>query len=565
MDRTYLQEAFQAMQLLEEEDFRLDDAGIKDILDFQNHDELNDIVDVVDPEAETEEKVKDSYVGNVVLVCEVCKSPIFKAPEDVVIEEGSDIANIQDECPICHSQDGFKIIGSICPYQEEPELKVEVEDKPVEEIIDDDDTEIDVDESLCETSALTEGRGRKANIYDLITKELYSAATGEHGGVDGRGHKIQGEETERYNNNQVLMGPTDNSIRVVAKTPEDLDFAKKVAKHFNADCTDVKELSKYNELKAGKYYVDITYKKGSSVTEAANICPECGKNPCECKKDNLTEDIDDTEVEIDTDIEESSEDKLEEVVEKVDEIAEKVEEIADAVIPEEVEENTDTVDTETNESLREGFEKIDLEMEDKVIHVSEEEKEPIPDAEMITPVSDELEAELMAPAEDETSVEEVPTKEVPVEDDLIDVEADDNEVVPDAAEDDTVDYDVDDFDEEQFDNLGESYLKNVYENVNSFKTTAVKANENSLIVEGLIKFDSGKEKATQFVFEAKDATKNGNVRFIGENAQITRGKKAFTLTGKMSGNKFIAESLNYNYRAQNNRVYGTVKADMRTK
>ena len=92
MDRTYLQEAFQAMQLLEEEDFRLDDVGIKDILDFQDHDELNDIVDVVDPEAETEEEVKDSYVGNVVLVCEVCKSPIFKAPEDVVIEEGSDIS-----------------------------------------------------------------------------------------------------------------------------------------------------------------------------------------------------------------------------------------------------------------------------------------------------------------------------------------------------------------------------------------------------------------------------------------------------------------------------------------
>lgn len=524
MDRTYLQEAFQAMQLLEEEDFRLDDAGIKDILDFQNHDELNDIVDVVDPEAETEEEVKDSYVGNVVLVCEVCKSPIFKAPEDIVIEEGSDIANIQDECPICHSQDGFKIIGSICPYQEEPELKVEVEDKPVEEITD--DTEINVDESLCETSAFTEGRGRKANIYDLITKELYSTSTGGHGGVDGMGHNVQGKKTERYSNDQVLMGPTDNSIRVVAKTPEELDFAKKVAKHFNVDCTDVKELSKYNELKAGKYYVDITYTKGSSVTEAANICPECGKNPCECKKDNLTEDIDDTEVVIDTDIDETE---------------------------------------ETNESLREGFEKIDLEMEDKVIHVSEEEKEPIPDAEMITPVSDELEAELMAPAEDETSVDEVPTKEVPVEDDLIDVEADDNEVVSDGAEDDTVDYDVDDFDEEQFDDLGESYLKNVYENVNSFKTTAVKAKENSLIVEGLIKFDSGKEKATQFVFEAKDATKNGNVRFIGENTQITRGKKAFTLTGKMSGNRFIAESLNYNYRAQNNRVYGTVKANMRTK
>ena len=33
--------------------------------------------------------------------------------------------------------------------------------------------------------------------------------------------------------------------------------------------------------------------------------------------------------------------------------------------------------------------------------------------------------------------------------------------------------DIEDFDEESFDELGESYLKEVYDNVNSYKTTKV--------------------------------------------------------------------------------------------
>ena len=89
--------------------------------------------------------------------------------------------------------------------------------------------------------------------------------------------------------------------------------------------------------------------------------------------------------------------------------------------------------------------------------------------------------------------------------------------------------------------------------------------DNSLIVEGVITFNSGKTKKTSFVFEAKTATKNNKLRFIGENKQITRGRKAFTLTGTLNENKsFITEKFNYNYMAKNaegksRRLYGTLK------
>ena len=128
------------------------------------------------------------------------------------------------------------------------------------------------------------------------------------------------------------------------------------------------------------------------------------------------------------------------------------------------------------------------------------------------------------------------------------------------------DIDIEEFDEEEFDNLGESYLKRVYDNVNSFKTTSGKIENNKLILEGLIEFASGKKAKTSFIFEGKTITKTGKIKLLGENKQISNNKRAFTLTGKMNGKKLITESLTYNYRGldaktnKSTRLYGTVKS-----
>ena len=79
----------------------------------------------------------------------------------------------------------------------------------------------------------------------------------------------------------------------------------------------------------------------------------------------------------------------------------------------------------------------------------------------------------------------------------------------------------------------------------------------------MINFKSGASKKTGFIFEAKEATRDGNVKFIGENAHFCRGKRAFTLNGNISDKKLMVESLTYNYRAKNadgksTRVYGKV-------
>ena len=112
-------------------------------------------------------------------------------------------------------------------------------------------------------------------------------------------------------------------------------------------------------------------------------------------------------------------------------------------------------------------------------------------------------------------------------------------------------FEIDEFDEESFDELGESFLKRVYENVNSFKTTNAKYGENKLYVEGLIKFNSGKEKKTTFKFENFKKSKKGKLVINGLNETFAKNKKAFSLKGSLVNKHFVSESLVYKYNTKN--------------
>ena len=148
-----------------------------------------------------------------------------------------------------------------------------------------------------------------------------------------------------------------------------------------------------------------------------------------------------------------------------------------------------------------------------------------------------------------------------------DEEEEEEEAVEDKKSVDEVEVDTEadvaEVEEESFNRLGERFLKRTYENVDSFKLNDAVTVGNTLQLEGVIRFKSGKERSTRFILEAKDMTPEGRVRFIGENKQLCTAKKAFTVSGKLSEGKFIAESLNYNYSAKDKdgkstRVYGTV-------
>ena len=339
----YLSEAFKKLDFLTEEEFSLQDTAGLDDMDQLLKTPASNIANVIDPEAETEDELEDTYIGKVILHCPVCNSMIYKDLEDVVKDDVEELVNIGEECPYCYTSEGFKVIGIVSPFEEEQE--------------------------------------------------------------------------------------------------------------------------------------------------------------------------------------EEQEDETEDTAEEEEEPEEQV-----------------------DEELTEEFEKVEVATENQKVTLDADDDGKLTiEAEPVEDEEEDEEEEVLAPVPDEVA-------------DEIDATANNSE-----SEDEEVEYDVEDFDSDSFDELGESYLKSVYENVRSYKTTDVSSKGNTLVVEGLIKFNSGKMKPTKFVFEASTATKNNKLRFIGENKQITRGRKAFTITGKLNENKsFITERFNYNYMTKNEkgkstRLYGTLK------
>lgn len=117
------------------------------------------------------------------------------------------------------------------------------------------------------------------------------------------------------------------------------------------------------------------------------------------------------------------------------------------------------------------------------------------------------------------------------------------------------------FDENALARLVRIYLHKTYSNISDFTITegAIKDADNQLIFEGIIKFKSGKEKKTKFVFEAKELTNNNKVKLVGRNDTLTN-EDAYTLTGNISGNKLIFENLKYRYTVNDKKIVGRVNS-----
>jgi hypothetical protein len=205
-------------------------------------------------------------------------------------------------------------------------------------------------------------------------------------------------------------------------------------------------------------------------------------------------------------------------------------------------------DLDESKSIKESVNNVNVETDEDIINVSTDDNGRVTvSTEPITPPTAN-EEEVITPIEPEVQ----------------------SEISDNVGDGEEIEIDVDEFDEKSFDDLGEGYLKRVYENVNSFKTTNVSFLKDKLILEGVIKFNSGKSKKTNFIFGIREATKSGKVRFIGENKEIARGRKSFTVTGRIENKKFLSESFNYNYGVRNangkaQRLYGTIKNTKRGK
>ena len=635
-DNFYLAEAFQQLKCLDEEAFDLSaDRGVVDELQSFVADDIEAPYEeeIIDVEADKEDELKKDYVGQVILRCTSCGAKIFKDIADVILDDNSEVANAEEECPLCGGQFGYEVIGKVEPFDED-EFKAEEEDEVGDDIgeggeeVEPEFSEDEIHEALKEALNPDDQAKLDQIVADHLTDAAYEAAVDNELEV----HRPDMEKAEKSFNDDFYFNDFEESCKNEecedckeekceeecdesldeALSPKEFDKllqkgnseeSDKLGDAFVKECDrlgiDQENASNYSELykkldKQGKEKITKVIKsfKESLTEEIDNkfdklVSGEIYKadNSGEYKfigtiegEDGETlykfEPIDELAIETSKEVAVDEPEAFdgqycympgetvnytffdESLTEEVEvnindktaaEDAVKIEDSEQEPIKEELgdkaaEDAEKLVDPEENpvkESLTEDVENISVDVDGKN-HIQVEPKEDGGVEIEVNPQHDEeapVEDEMIAPLDDEDKDAIMGNDgEMPEEEPMDDFGAEDE-------------FAVDEFEEESFDELGESFLKRVYENVDSFKTTKAIDDHGKLVVEGLIKFNSGKEKATSFVFEGFRNTKRGKVLVPGMNETFSKSNKAFLLKGTLADKKFVSESLTYNYTA----------------
>ena len=581
--------AFKELDLLTEDTFKADDAGIDKLRDFMDGDQVDEIT-IIDPEAETFDDVKESYIGKIILNCGVCQSKFYKDKEDIVIDEETQLVNVGEECPYCTSADGFEIVGQVAEYCPDCD-----EDEDYDDASED---QLDLDESADTFRAskirsnyndwdqfMTEVLVKLENKYGIDSEPSSQAGMGRDfywACVDDKDYSadidLDDESDLVYNAVRSIRDRDvaidagvealkkwwdDNKLEECLKESVGSNLAKyqkwvdyDMKKYGKVSDKTKQDLDKANltivKDKYGAYQVVSKEIDGKALKESRDLTKFDG-TIAKLLADNMSKlsnitDVNELKSKI-VDLLDSSAIKDKKAVadfktriDKIKNISSLISTIATYIT------GMKSQPKDSKKAVKESVESVEVKTDTDKICVDTEgdstkvEVKPRDDfeaeAEMITPVSDEV--------RDEIEAEQVSDEEVEDEDNFEDV-------------------DFDEFDEESFDELGERYLKKVYENVKSYKTSSGSMKDDKLKLEGVITFNSGKQAKTTFLFEGASILKNGTLKLIGENKNFSDKKNAFGLRGKVSGNKLMVESFNYNYigkdaaTGQSKKLYGTIR------
>ena len=634
----YILEAFKQFDsLMEEEELDVierEEMPITGVDTEKMHDFLDTVgddsdIDIIDLEAEAEDELKQSYIGSIILDCNVCHSNIFINKDEVSVSEDG-VANLETECPYCMSNEGYTIIGEVQPYSETEEEEVPEETDIEAEPIDDIESEEGLEESM-KLDGIKKLRGRK-KLYRRDDKDGVKAIRGrnnsEISGTDDLRESCENcDDVDDVDEGLITKDEYDDKMEMVGRDAanhkigdNEFEYAQDVLKQ---------ELDEANG--SSKKYVVITSgglvdgallngRLFDSREEAAEACkkwknsyskkdkkilkPETSihvykpggpfDKAVKANKENRLKEYGDTE-KLKENLDSSEFERVEELLDDAgveynyvdeycvdccsDEDAERAYDILwDAGYDCNLESSDDDYRPDSvifeshkvkysKRNLKEAIEDVTINTENETMTMTTKDDGGV--VVETSPNNKEIADDFIEePVESEETFE--PGDEIigDISDDDVDEIELNSEV--DALEDEDIDaldepdeFDAEEFDEESFDNLGESYLRRQYDNVEGFKTVNAKVFNNSLIVEGVIRFNSGASKGTSFVFEASKMN-NNEVMFEGYNTQISRGKKTFRLNCSLNEGCIKPQKMSYNYMAKNElnesvRVNGTVK------
>lgn len=294
----YLKEAFKALDLLDSENdlilegrsFSLDNTGIEDFMNYMN---LDDIVvadiDVVDPQAETEEDLKATYVGDTILECVACHSLSYCNPTEVEIDEEAGVANMFIECPVCLSNEGYKIVGTVAPYEdidvsttgEAEDVKVEIDGSSATDV---EVTETKVEEGKEATNSVDVGKTLRKSFGGRFTESCNNKTKGR------RYHISRNEDEEALEVSQ--KHPVDVTKSEAGKLKESSEGEKAKAffankkRHLGTNGKEeaIEDSQKFPVEGTKQEDPKARYKKHLGTNKKGEDIEACQKHPVDVKK-----------------------------------------------------------------------------------------------------------------------------------------------------------------------------------------------------------------------------------------------------------------------------------------
>lgn len=612
MGQMYIEEAFKRLNLLEDDYSYSEDQQLELLNSFVS-DDIDDIPEeeIIDVEAETCDDLQDNYIGKVIIECDCCHTRLYKDQEDLILgssEDGVELFNVDEECPVCHTTSGYRVIGKIEQYSDdahkEDEEEHDAEPKEVEEPEEvkepeDDEFEEEVHEALKE--ALDSDRCvaiLNKNEFDETGDAEAIAAKIESDYIPGNGEletlniecEAQGDniiftgskiDIDELYNRMFPEGITPDYVECsLDESADTVEFNSKedAKKYYDEHRNELQDYKSFEDwFESGVEKLDEALNSVEVKTDEGNVIVEKtdDKLVVDLSSDQNTDEdsIEDPDlVDLDTagdemiaplsneeeddilntaELNAEEDEESEEDVDDFDDLEEEPED-EDTDLPDldEVEEETEEDEEEFEESLHESLSdmlksKLDAMSSDD--HDEEEDDEdPLHEA-----LSDRLKARL-ASMSSKDSDDEFEEDDEPLGEELSDDESDEDHF-KDSYDDDDDELEIDDledFNESTFNKICESYLRRVYENVNGFKCTRVKSSNGKLMVEGVINFVSGNTKQTTFEFSKPAVTKRGKVVLEGLNKTFTNTQNAYILKGYVKDKEFISESMIYRYTAK---------------
>ena len=529
----YLTEAFKKLSLVENDfDLSADNGKVDELKSFIADDiEAVEEEPVIDVDAYDENDLADNYVGKVILECNCCHTRIYKDIDQVVMDEESGLANIDEECPSCGNSLGWIAIGKIEPFNKEEATK-ETEE-PTEEPVEDDITDEEISEAFKSVFA-EKGQKKLVGLLEDIQKVAVKTDDGQVEVDNTPGEKVTVDFSSQGSNEGEMIVPlNDEDINNIDNNelpgndispepfeepePEEPFEEPEPSFEDEEETEESKEEESEEEDEEANESYKLTNEKYNSLNESKvnryKLTNESygSLNESNTKSYKLTNESYGWPMDLDdADPEDRARYETREEIRALE-----------ANIRDLISKRAELADVGNWDEYRHLGYKI-TELRSKVRKL--ENKLPKP---TYNEACDNLEEDKF-----------IDNREASI-------------LTGDPYEDPGFDeFDIDDFDEESYDDICESFLKRVYENAKSFKTTAVKQNKNSFIVEGIISFNSGNKKSTAFEFNKVKTLKSGKALLEGKNTTFSKSKKAFLLKANIDNKRLIPEALNYNFRAK---------------